>query len=137
MKILIYILIDLIPLLAAAQEQNIPIIKSNTSSISIRDGNTFRPNSWTLAPEYKPDVYNSGLINGKSHKVTFYTDIDSIGFFVELGKEYDFIILHGNPVVMIFYSLNSLTNTVALCPPNPRELDMATLTSCLRASLGT
>jgi len=95
MKILIYILIDLIPLLAAAQEQNIPIIKSNTSSISIRDGNTFRPNSWTLAPEYKPDVYNSGLINGKSHKVTFYTDIDSISFFVELGKEYDFIILHG------------------------------------------
>ncbi len=75
---------------------NIPVIESTTSSIDIRDGEKLQKNNWNLAPEVKPDVYTAGLINGKPHTVTFYTDIDSISFFVELGKKYDFIIKWGD-----------------------------------------
>ena len=79
-----------------AQNSNLPVIKSNVSSISIRDGLNLKKNFWRLAPEAKPDVYKADLINGKTHKVTFYTDVDSISFNVELGKKYDFIIKWGD-----------------------------------------
>jgi hypothetical protein len=79
-------------LLLNAQD-TIPVIKSNISQISIRDGANFKKNNWTLSPDAKPDVYNAELINGKSHKVTFITDIDSISFMVEEGKTYDFIVV--------------------------------------------
>ena len=91
----IFQIVILILFFAQAGAQQLPVILSNTNSISIKDGDIFRPNSWTLAPEYNPDIYNAALINGQSHIVTFYTDIDSISFNVHLGKEYNFIILHG------------------------------------------
>ncbi|MCP4292432.1 MAG: hypothetical protein GY780_11440 [bacterium] len=50
-------------------------------------------NSWTLAPEAKPDVYLVDLMGGKSHTVTFLTDVDSKSFEVEIGKSYDFNIV--------------------------------------------
>jgi len=90
-----YLSILIFPFLTA-YAQNLQVIKTNTATITIKDGNNLKKNVWTIAPEYKPDIYSAELINGKSHKVTFYTDIDSISFIVELGKEYDFIILHGN-----------------------------------------
>jgi hypothetical protein len=73
-----------------------PLLKSTDSLISIRDGDVFRKNSWKLAPDIKPDVYDVQLIAGQSRKVTFYTDVDSISFTVELGKSYDFIIEWNN-----------------------------------------
>jgi outer membrane protein assembly factor BamB len=73
-----------------------PLLKSNVSSVSIRDGDVFRKNSWKLAPDIKPDVYKVQLVNGQSRKVTFYTDVDSISINVELGKSYDFIIEWNN-----------------------------------------
>jgi hypothetical protein len=76
-------------------QDKLPIVKSNTSLISIKDGENLSINSWAIAPEARPDVYRASLINGKAHYVTFYTDIDSIQFYVELGKKYDFIIIHG------------------------------------------
>lgn len=76
-------------------QEKLPIIKSNTSLIGIKDGENIKMNSWSLAPEARPDIYRASLINGKAHFVTFYTDIDSIQFFVELDQNYDFIIIHG------------------------------------------
>lgn len=73
----------------------LPIVKSNTTLISIKDGENLKISSWTLAPDAKPDVYSASLINGLADYVTFYTDIDSIQFYVEQGKKYDFIIIHG------------------------------------------
>jgi len=86
--IILYILLILV--LVYAQDQ--PTIKSNVPVISVLDGENFRKNAWRLAPEFKPDVYQADLINGKSHKVVFISDVDSIGFEVEEGKTYDFII---------------------------------------------
>lgn len=73
-------------------QDRLPSIKSNTSTISIQDGENLRKNGWNLSPQIKPDVYQAQLIDGKTHKVTFITDIDSISFNVEEGKKYDFII---------------------------------------------
>ena len=68
------------------------MIRSNVRAISIRDGAELKLNGWTLAPEAKPDVYEALLPNGVPHRVTFITDVDSIGFMVELGARYDFIV---------------------------------------------
>ena len=76
-------------------QDKLPVIKSTVSVISIQDGEQLKKNYWTLAPDAKPDVYEAGLIKGKSHKVTFITDVDSISFVVEEGKKYDFIIQRG------------------------------------------
>jgi Domain of unknown function (DUF4932) len=81
--------------LAAAAQNDLPVIKSNTNVISIKDGDRMKTNSWTLAPDVKPDIYEADLMGNKPQKVTFITDVDSITFTVEVGKTYDFIIKHG------------------------------------------
>lgn len=72
--------------------EELPVIRSSVSSVSILDGKVFKKEGWNLVPEAKPDVYDVALLEGKPHKVTFYTDMDSISFLVALGKSYDFMI---------------------------------------------
>jgi Transglutaminase-like superfamily len=67
-----------------------PIIKANSTSVAIRDGNDFNQNAWTIAPEAKPDVYE---VMGKNRRVTFYTDVDSISYIVNPNDVIDFNIL--------------------------------------------
>jgi hypothetical protein len=81
---------------AANAQADLPVIKSNADVVSIQDGANLKKNGWSLAPEAKPDVYEAELVDGKSHKVTFITDVDSISFEVEEGKQYDFIIQKGD-----------------------------------------
>lgn len=81
--------------ISANAQEKLPVIKSTVSVITIQDGGTLKNNYWTLAPDAKPDVYEADLIDGKPHKVTFITDIDSISFMVEEGKKYDFIVQRG------------------------------------------
>jgi hypothetical protein len=71
------VLLLLLLVTAAGAQDKLPVIKSNVSVISIQDGKQLKKNFWTLAPEAKPDVYEAELINGKPHKVTFITDLDS------------------------------------------------------------
>lgn len=71
-------------------QTSLPIIKANSDQVDIRDGDEFYEQNWTIAPEYKPDVYTS---SNKGKKVTFYTDIDSISFDITTDKIHDFIIL--------------------------------------------
>lgn len=81
---------------AISAQDKLPVIKSNTDIISIQNGAELRKNAWRLAPEAKPDVYEAELIDGKTTKISFITDIDSISFDVEEGKKYDFIIRKGD-----------------------------------------
>ena len=55
-----------------------------------------RRDAWRLSPEAVPDVYEAELVQGRPHKVTFITDVDSISFLVKEGKQYDFIIRFGD-----------------------------------------
>lgn len=68
-----------------------PIIKATSKKVSIKDGPKFSRDSWTLSPEYNPDVYTTTATGKK--KITFYTDLDSISFTVQPGKAYNFVIV--------------------------------------------
>ena len=81
---------------AAAAQENLPVIRSNSEMVTIQDGEELKKDGWRLAPEAKPDVYEAQLVLGKPHKVTFITDVEQISFTVEEGKKYDFIIKRGN-----------------------------------------
>lgn len=86
------LLLCLLAILAApaGAQQELPVIRSNARAVTIRDGAELRVNGWTLAPEARPDVYEALLPLGVPHRVTFITDVDSIGFMVEPGGRYDF-----------------------------------------------
>lgn len=74
--------------------QKIPVLKSNTYNISIRDGDDFRKGRWNIDSKVNPDIYEAPItINEKYKMVTFITDVDSLRFRVEKGKTYPFIIV--------------------------------------------
>src|SRR4051812_24858928 len=75
-----------------AVAQDLPVIRSNVRALTIRDGAELKVNGWTLDPQAKPDVYEALLPLGVPHRVTFITDVDSIGFTVEPGARYDFVV---------------------------------------------
>lgn len=81
-------------LLAIGQE-NLAVIKASSRYVDIRDGLHFRKKYWHILPEKRPDQYFVEIPH-KTHIVSFITDIDSISFKIEYGKEYDFIILLNN-----------------------------------------
>ena len=74
-------------------QKNIPIIKAISDKVSIRLGEKFYENQWTVIPEANPDVYDVSEI-GKT--VTFYTDVDSISVNINEKTNFDFIILLNN-----------------------------------------
>ena len=101
MKLVITLILALFAATANAQpsqnvQEKLQVIRSTSSIVSIQDGDQYRANIWRLVPEIKPDVYESQLKDGKPQRVTFITDLESISFWVELGKKYDFIIQRGD-----------------------------------------
>src|SRR6185503_14125130 len=95
MRLVIALILAVFAVSANAQDK-LPVIKSTSSIVSIQDGEQYRANIWRLVPEIKPDVYEVQLKEGKPHRVTFITDLETISFWVELGKKYDFIIQRGD-----------------------------------------
>ncbi len=92
MKLIAIAVTLILSVLTINAQEKLPVLKSKQPVLSINDGGKLRKNSWTLNPDIKPDVYQARLINGKPHKVTFISDIDSISFMVEENKKYDFIV---------------------------------------------
>lgn len=76
----------------ASAQKPLPIIRANSKNVSVLDGEHFRKGYWYIMPEVKPDFY---LVENpkKPHKVTFFTDLDTIAFDVAYNNTYDFIIL--------------------------------------------
>jgi len=91
-----FVLFLLLAASPSAEPPVLPSIRSNVGSVSIQDGEVLRRNAWGLSPEADPDVYEAELVQGQPKKVTFITDVDSISFLVEEGKQYDFIIRFGD-----------------------------------------
>jgi hypothetical protein len=80
---------------AAGAGESVPTLDSTRPVVSVREGTRLRPDSWILAPEVKPDVYEALLPDGSPLDVTFISDVDSLTFHVEVGRQYDFAIVHG------------------------------------------
>jgi hypothetical protein len=74
---------------AFAQNENLPMIRANSTQVDIKEDNVLKKNEWQIVPEICLDIYQTS-----AKEVTFYTDIDSISFIINprIGK-YDFIIL--------------------------------------------
>jgi len=70
------------------------VIKADSITVAIRDGNNFNKTAWYISPKIKPDVYKTS--NKNPHKITFYTNLDSISFNFKPNEKYDFIILLNN-----------------------------------------
>ena len=71
------------------RKKKMPIIKANSTTVDIKDGDNLRKGAWRISPDVKPDVYTTS-----NKKVTFYTDIDSITIKINPKVEkYDFMVL--------------------------------------------
>jgi len=80
----------LLPVSLLNAQSRLPVIKANSDTVDIRDGNDLKKKAWTITPKARPDVYST---SAKNKKVTFYTDADSISFVIKPGRVYDFVIL--------------------------------------------
>ncbi|HST58040.1 MAG TPA: M23 family metallopeptidase [Longimicrobium sp.] len=85
----------LVAAVPAAAQQNLPVVRSNVSTIDVRIGEASRFR-WDLAPAATPGVIPAHLVNGKPHRVTVTTDVESVSFQVEEGQRYDFIVQKGD-----------------------------------------
>ncbi len=73
-------------------QSKLSVIKATSKKVSVRDGDFFDKDSWTLTPEAKPDIFTADRTRLKKW-VIFYTDIDSFKVKLEPTKSVDFIIL--------------------------------------------
>lgn len=88
-----FLLLTLTTPLVYAQKK-IPALKTNTTLINIKEGDTDYKNIWIISTAVKPDIFVTNPFTG-TKRITFYSDIDSISFRVKPSKKYDFIILNG------------------------------------------
>jgi len=87
-KLVILLLLTSMVQLSIAQTK-LPIIRANSKTVDVKDGEKLIKEAWTISPEINPDIYFTS-----AKKVTFYTDISSISFKIDpkVGV-YNFIIL--------------------------------------------
>jgi hypothetical protein len=95
MRVALVFLVTLPFLAAGSAGADLPVLKTTRPAVSVREGERLGVDSWRLAPELNPDVYDVDLENGVPKQVAFISDVDSIVFTVEEGRTYDFIIEHG------------------------------------------
>jgi hypothetical protein len=74
---------------------NLPVLKTNTKALDVREGHNLYKGYWDVSPEVKKDVYYAHRFK-KATTITFYSDIDSISFRVSPRHTYDFIVLLNN-----------------------------------------
>lgn len=68
-------------------------LKTNSTLISIKEGNILYPKVWELAPQLEVDEYVCHPFEG-AKQISFISDIDTLSFSVTPNKTYDFVILH-------------------------------------------
>ena len=71
---------------------DLPILKTNSKVVSIKDGNRLRKDYWSISPEEELDIYVSDKTS-KTKTVVFYSEIDTIKFSLKAKEHYDFVIL--------------------------------------------
>lgn len=76
----------------AVGDDQLPVMRANSTSVDVQDGNRLLRGIWTVAPDVELDVYFARRSRGE-RKITFRNDIDSITFTVRPGQTYDFVVL--------------------------------------------
>jgi hypothetical protein len=73
-------------------QEDLPVVRANSITADIQDGNRLLHEGWTIQPGVEPDTYYARRASGE-RKVTLRTDIESISFNVRPGRHYDFFVL--------------------------------------------
>ncbi|MEO5682004.1 MAG: DUF4932 domain-containing protein [Chitinophagaceae bacterium] len=91
MKLLITLSLCVITFLGLAQKKPL-IVKAAGFTASLRVDQEYYKDAWTISPKVKPDVQTIP-VHKQPVSVSFVTDMDSVHFLVEGGKDYDFIVV--------------------------------------------
>lgn len=86
------ILCLLLAALFANAQKPLPVLKSNTHVVDIKESNSRYRNIWTVNASVPLDTFVTNIFKEKID-ITFYSDIDSLHFSVQPNKKYNFIIL--------------------------------------------
>ena len=84
----------LLSLSFVSAQDSLPILKSNSKVLTVKVNNQVKSSTWSLNARLNPDTYSTVVQKGKTVRVVFESDIDSIGFNVVQGKQYDFYVEH-------------------------------------------
>ncbi len=76
-------------------QTDLPVLRTETTDLSIKDGSVLRVDYWTIDPTIELDVYVADKIN-QTKLVTFYSDIDSITFQLAPREQKDFLVILNN-----------------------------------------
>jgi len=77
---------------AASAQKHLLVLKSTQNKLSIREGQSFHKDAWTISSADKPDIFVSQHFKGKE-RIVFYSDIDSAAFWVKPQRNYDFVVV--------------------------------------------
>lgn len=84
-----------------ASAQDLPVIKASSSSAVIRLNNSAKTEQWGIAPEARPDVFRVPCRPGKTTKLSFVTDKDSMVFLLRIGDVQRFnVVLNGKDTAL-------------------------------------
>lgn len=73
-------------------QPGLPVLKTNATVLSIRDGDTVKKDYWYLDSELEVDVYAADK-TPLSKTVSFCSDIDTVSFFLSPNDSFDFLIV--------------------------------------------
>ena len=78
-----------------AAEESLPLLHAVSKTVDVRDGGRFLEGVWIADPANPLDVY-AARKTARPKTITFLSDVDSLSFPVEAGRNYDFVILLGD-----------------------------------------
>lgn len=82
----------LTPCLVAQAQRPLPVLRTTQTKLSIREGQFLYRDTWGVSSAAKPDVFTAQPFKGKK-RIVFYSDVDSLAFWVTPQKTYDFVVL--------------------------------------------
>jgi hypothetical protein len=92
----IYVILVTISISCYSQKQ-LPVLKTNSKVVSIKEGDIIHPDIWTISPEVEFDEFVCNPFTGKK-EITFYSDIDTLKISVKPENNYDFIIQYNDSI---------------------------------------
>ncbi|MEM6348592.1 MAG: hypothetical protein AAF927_32210 [Bacteroidota bacterium] len=73
-------------------QNELPVLRSSSPTLSIQDGDKVRENYWHLDPDLALDVYTADKTM-QTKRVSYMSDIDTLSFELAAWEHYDFIVI--------------------------------------------
>jgi hypothetical protein len=118
MKHFLFFLFLLCANTAFAQSEKLPILKTNSFLLDVKEGDFLYKKTWVMTNDGNIDVFVTNPIE-TTRNIVFYSDIDSISFVVKPNQKYDFIILLNQE--RAYTRISSFTNETPSLPLKPRK----------------